>query len=105
MPGATAEGRNGVETQTKRLVQAGLDKRRDGAGSVFEVLAPDATLTIVGNSPFWTRVSPGWHKICCDVALTPIVRPGPIDGTFRNQKLADDLLFASFAYALAAWYK
>jgi uncharacterized protein len=51
MPGATAEGRKGLEAQNKELVQAGFDKWRDGTGSVFEFLAPDAKWTIVGNCP------------------------------------------------------
>jgi ketosteroid isomerase-like protein len=51
MTGATAEGRQDVEAQNKRLVQTGFDKWRDGTGSVFEFLAPDAKWTIVGNCP------------------------------------------------------
>jgi ketosteroid isomerase-like protein len=51
MTGATAEGRKDVEAQNKQLVQTGFDKWRDGTGSVFEFLAPDAKWTIVGNCP------------------------------------------------------
>ncbi|HXO43851.1 MAG TPA: nuclear transport factor 2 family protein [Candidatus Cybelea sp.] len=51
MTGATAEGRKDVEAQNKHLVQIGFDKWRDGTGSVFEFLAPDAKWTIVGNCP------------------------------------------------------
>jgi uncharacterized protein len=51
MTGATAEGRKSVEVQNKELLQAGFDKWRDGTGSVFEFLAPDAKWTIVGNCP------------------------------------------------------
>jgi ketosteroid isomerase-like protein len=51
MTGATVEGRKSVEVQNKELVQAGFDKWRDGTGSVFEFLAPDAKWTIVGNCP------------------------------------------------------
>ncbi|HEY4710290.1 MAG TPA: nuclear transport factor 2 family protein [Candidatus Acidoferrales bacterium] len=51
MPGATAEGRKSVEAQNKELVQAGFEKWRDGTGSVFEFLAPDAKWTIIGNCP------------------------------------------------------
>jgi uncharacterized protein len=51
MTGAAAEGRQDVEAQNKRLVQTGFDKWRDGTGSVFEFLAPDAKWTIVGNCP------------------------------------------------------
>jgi uncharacterized protein len=51
MTGATAEGRQDVEAQNKRLVQTGFDKWRDGTGSVFEFLAPDAKWTILGNCP------------------------------------------------------
>jgi hypothetical protein len=51
MTGATADGRKGVEAQNKELVQAGFDRWRDGTGSVFEFLAPEAKWTIVGNCP------------------------------------------------------
>jgi ketosteroid isomerase-like protein len=51
MTGATAEGRTGLETQNKELVQAGFERWRDGTGSVFEFLAPDAKWMIVGNCP------------------------------------------------------
>jgi uncharacterized protein len=51
MTGATVQGRKSVEAQNKELVQAGFDKWRDGTGSVFEFLAPDAKWTIVGNCP------------------------------------------------------
>jgi uncharacterized protein len=51
MTGATAQGHKSVEVQNKELVQTGFDKWTNGTGSVFELLAPDARWTIVGNSP------------------------------------------------------
>jgi uncharacterized protein len=51
MTGATAQGHRSLETQNKELVQTGFDKWKNGTGSVFEILAPDAKWTIVGNSP------------------------------------------------------
>lgn len=44
-------GFQSIEAQNKQLVQAGFEKWRKGTGSVFEILAPDAKWTIVGNSP------------------------------------------------------
>ena len=40
-----------VQARNKQAVQAGFDAWRDGTGSVFDLLAADATWTIVGNAP------------------------------------------------------
>jgi len=40
-----------VEAKNKEIVQAGFTAWRDGTGSVFDLLAPDAKWTIVGNAP------------------------------------------------------
>jgi hypothetical protein len=40
-----------VEARNKEIVQAGFDAWRNGTGSVFDLLVPDAKWTIVGNSP------------------------------------------------------
>lgn len=40
-----------VERSNKELVRAAFDRWRAGAGGPFELLAPDATWTIVGSSP------------------------------------------------------
>jgi ketosteroid isomerase-like protein len=39
------------EARNKHAVQAGFDAWRKGMGSVFDLLAPNANWTIVGNSP------------------------------------------------------
>ena len=46
-----AADRDEVEARNKQAVQLGFDGWRDGTGNVFDLLAPDATWTIVGNSP------------------------------------------------------
>jgi ketosteroid isomerase-like protein len=40
-----------AEARNKQAVQAGFDGWRNGTGSVFDLLVPDAKWTIVGNSP------------------------------------------------------
>jgi uncharacterized protein len=40
-----------MEARNKEIVQAAFDKWRDGTGGVFDLLAPDAKWTIVGNTP------------------------------------------------------
>lgn len=47
---ATASERN-VESQNKTVIEAGFNAWRDGTGSVFDLLTPDAKWTIVGNAP------------------------------------------------------
>ena len=39
-----------TEARNKKVIQAGFDAWRDGAGSPFDLLAPDAKWTIVGNA-------------------------------------------------------
>lgn len=40
-----------VETRNKQQVEAGFDAWRNGTGSIFDLLTPDAKWTIVGNAP------------------------------------------------------
>jgi len=40
-----------VEVRNKEAIRAGFEAWRNGSGSVFELLAPDAKWTIVGNCP------------------------------------------------------
>jgi ketosteroid isomerase-like protein len=40
-----------LKTRNKQTVQAGFDAWRNGTGSPFDLLAADATWTIVGNAP------------------------------------------------------
>lgn len=39
-----------IETSNRQAVQRGFDAWRNGTGSIFDMLAPDAKWTIVGNS-------------------------------------------------------
>ena len=39
-----------IEARNKKVIQAGFDAWKDGTGSPFDLLAPDATWTIVGNA-------------------------------------------------------
>jgi uncharacterized protein len=47
----TTEKTKGAEARNKEIVQAGFEAWRNGTGGVFNLLAPDAKWTIVGNSP------------------------------------------------------
>ena len=47
MPAAHSD----AETRNKQTVQAAFEKWRAGTGGVFDLLAPDARWTIVGNAP------------------------------------------------------
>ena len=39
-----------IEARNKKVIQAGFDAWKDGTGSPFDLLAPDAKWTIVGNA-------------------------------------------------------
>jgi ketosteroid isomerase-like protein len=41
----------GVEARNKETIRASFQAWRDGTGRVFDLLAPDAKWTILGNSP------------------------------------------------------
>ena len=45
-----AQSKTEIETRNKALVQAGFDAWKAGTGNPFELLADDASWTIVGNS-------------------------------------------------------
>lgn len=47
---AMAQSKTDIETRNKALVQAGFDAWKAGTGNPFELLADDASWTIVGNS-------------------------------------------------------
>jgi hypothetical protein len=40
-----------VEARNMKVIQASFDAWRDGTGSVFDLLVPEAKWTIVGNAP------------------------------------------------------
>ena len=42
---------DGEQARNKQAIAAGFDAWRNGSGSVFDLLAPEASWTIVGNSP------------------------------------------------------
>jgi uncharacterized protein len=58
-----------IQARNKEAVQAGFDAWRDGTGSVFDLLAADATWTIVGNSPV-SRTYTSRQEFL-DVVITP----------------------------------
>ena len=45
------DSRKDVEAKNRKVIQAGFDAWRNGTGSVFDLLTPDAKWTIVGNAP------------------------------------------------------
>jgi uncharacterized protein len=47
----TTEKAKDAEARNKEIVRAGFEAWRNGTGGVFDLLAPDARWTIVGNSP------------------------------------------------------
>jgi uncharacterized protein len=47
----STEKATGAEARNKEIIQAGFEAWRNGTGGVFNLLAPDAKWTIVGNSP------------------------------------------------------
>ena len=47
---AMAQNKTEIETRNKALVQAGFEAWKAGTGSPFDLLADDASWTIVGNS-------------------------------------------------------
>ena len=49
--GNTMAAEADAEARNKEAIQAGFHAWRNGTGSVFDLLAPDAKWTIVGNSP------------------------------------------------------
>jgi len=51
MEGTMTAAEKDIEARNKQAVQAGFDAWRNGTGGVFDLLAPDAKWTIVGNSP------------------------------------------------------
>ncbi len=61
---------NESEARNKQAIQAGFDAWRDGTGgNVFDLLAPDATWTIVGNSPV-SRTFTSKQEFL-DIVITP----------------------------------
>ena len=46
----TVESAQTVEQQNKATIQAGFDRWKNGEGSIYDLLAPDAKWTIVGTS-------------------------------------------------------
>jgi ketosteroid isomerase-like protein len=49
--GNVVSAAQGTEASHKMIIQAGFDAWRNGTGSPFDLLAPDAKWTIVGNAP------------------------------------------------------
>ena len=60
---------NDTEPRNKQTVQAAFEKWRAGTGGVFDLLAPDARWTIVGNAPV-SRTYNGKQEFI-DTVITP----------------------------------
>jgi uncharacterized protein len=58
-----------LETANRDLIQSAFEKWRNGTGGVFELLAPDAQWTIVGNSSV-SGTFPSKQEFL-DVVITP----------------------------------
>lgn len=65
----TAMAQDVVEARNKQAVRNGFDAWRKGSGSVYDLLAPDATWTIVGNSPVSRKFASRQEFL--DVVITP----------------------------------
>jgi uncharacterized protein len=59
----------GAEARNKEIVQARFEAWRNGTGGVFDLLAPDAKWTIVGNSPVSRRYTS--RQEFMDVVINP----------------------------------
>src|SRR5215472_15314075 len=60
---------NNVEISNKNAIKAGFEAWRNGTGSVFDLLVPEAAWTIVGNSPV-SRTFTSKQEFM-DVVITP----------------------------------
>lgn len=58
-----------IEARNKKVIQASFDAWRDGTGSPFDLLAPDARWTIVGNAPVSRTYAS--RKEFIDVVISP----------------------------------
>jgi uncharacterized protein len=58
-----------IQARNKQAIQAGFDAWRNGTGSPFDLLASDATWTIVGNSPVSRTYAT--RQEFMDVVITP----------------------------------
>jgi ketosteroid isomerase-like protein len=67
--GATVMGQEAIETHNKQVVQAAFETWRKGNGSVYDLLAPNAKWTIVGNAPVSRTFANRQEFI--DVVITP----------------------------------
>jgi ketosteroid isomerase-like protein len=80
----------------KNTIQAAFDAWRNGTGSVFDLLAPDATWTIVGNSPVSKTF--GNKQEFMDVVITPFNRrlSKPLRPAVRGIYADGDTVIACF---------
>ena len=66
---AQSQSKSEIETRNKALVQAGFDAWKAGTGNPFELLAEEASWTIVGNSDA-SKVYPNREAF-----LSEVIRP------------------------------
>lgn len=85
-----------METSNKQAIQAAFEAWRDGTGGPFDLLAADATWTIVGNAP----VSRTYHskQEFIDVVITPFNQrlSKPLRPTVRKIYADGDTVIALF---------
>ena len=87
---------NNLEISNKNTIQAAFDAWRNGTGSVFDLLAPDASWTIVGNSPV-SRTFNSKQEFM-DVVITPFNKrlSTPLRPTVRDIYVDGDMVIAFF---------
>lgn len=87
---------NEMETSNKQAIQTAFDAWRNGTGSPFDLLADDATWTIVGNAPVSRTYNSKQEFI--DVVITPFNNrlSQPLRPTVRSLYTDGDTVIALF---------
>lgn len=87
---------NNMETSNKQVVQTAFDAWRNGTGSPFDLLAADATWTIVGNAPVSKTYNSKQEFI--DIVITPFNQrlSKPLRPTVRSLYSDGDTVVALF---------
>ena len=85
-----------VNISNKQMIQTAFDAWRGGTGGPFDLLAADATWTIVGNSPVSRTFKSKQEFI--DVVITPFNKrlSKPLRPTVRNIYADGDTVIALF---------
>lgn len=85
-----------IEAKNKEMIQAAFNAWRNGTGSVFDLLVPDAKWTIVGNAPV-SRTYTSRQEFL-DVVITPFNArlSHRLVPTVRGIYADDDMVIALF---------